>query len=98
MLKRTHQPQWGSPEPRQAEQLVYCSQLSTGTLLTCARTHTHTHNYISFILKCSIFAAVPGQVVREANPALRAQMKEFSGPHVAPGPQFAHVWAKPWLR
>lgn len=44
LLKRTHQPQWGSPDPRQSEQLAYCSQLSTGSRLTCsthARTHTH---------------------------------------------------------
>lgn len=37
-LCRTHQPQWGSPEARHSLQLLYCSQLSTGTRLTC--THT----------------------------------------------------------
>lgn len=31
----THQPQCGSPEPRHAAQLRYCSQVSTGSWLTC---------------------------------------------------------------
>lgn len=35
MLCRTHQPQWGSREPRHSSQLSYCSQLSTGTRVTC---------------------------------------------------------------
>lgn len=35
MLWRTHQPQWGSREPRHSSQLSYCSQLSTGTRVTC---------------------------------------------------------------
>ena len=33
-LWRTHQPQWGSLEPKHSPQVVYCSQLSTGTLTT----------------------------------------------------------------
>lgn len=42
-LCRTHQPQWGSPEARHSLQLLYCSQLSTGTRLT----YTHTTLRIS---------------------------------------------------
>lgn len=34
MLCRTHQPQWGSREPRQSSHDVYCTQLSTGTRVT----------------------------------------------------------------
>lgn len=33
-LWRTHHPQWGSLEPKHSPQVVYCSQLSTGTLTT----------------------------------------------------------------
>lgn len=33
----THQPQCGSPEPRQAAQLMYCSHVSTGSWLTWGR-------------------------------------------------------------
>jgi len=36
-LWRTHQPQWGSREPRHSSQLSYCSQLSTGTRVTCGK-------------------------------------------------------------
>ena len=48
-LCSTHQPQWGSPDPRQAPQDSYCSQLSTGTRVTWKVKHTpgqfctHTH-------------------------------------------------------
>lgn len=34
MLCRTHQPQWGSREPRHSSQDAYCTQLSTGTRVT----------------------------------------------------------------
>lgn len=34
MLCRTHQPQWGSREPRHSSHDVYCTQLSTGTRVT----------------------------------------------------------------
>lgn len=38
----THQPQCGSPEPRHAAQLRYCSQVSTGSWLTWGQPHQHT--------------------------------------------------------
>lgn len=38
----THQPQCGSPEPRHAAQLRYCSQVSTGSWLTWEQPHQHT--------------------------------------------------------
>lgn len=34
MLCRTHQPQWGSRDPRHSSHDVYCTQLSTGTRVT----------------------------------------------------------------
>lgn len=37
----THQPQCGSPEPRQAIQLGYCSHVSTGSWLTCGQPRQH---------------------------------------------------------
>lgn len=37
----THQPQCGSPEPRQASQLGYCSQVSTGSWLTWGQWRQH---------------------------------------------------------
>lgn len=38
MLCRTHQPQWGSRDPRHSSHDVYCTQLSTGTRVTWRRT------------------------------------------------------------
>lgn len=35
LLKRTHQPQWGSPDPRHSAQESYCWQDSTGRRVTC---------------------------------------------------------------
>lgn len=43
-LCSTHQPQWGSPDPRQAPQEVYCSQLSTGTRVTWNYRNAHLVN------------------------------------------------------
>ena len=37
VLCRTHQPQWGSRDPRHSSHDVYCTQLSTGTRVTCTR-------------------------------------------------------------
>ena len=37
MLCRTHQPQWGSRDPRHSSHDVYCTQLSTGTRVTWRR-------------------------------------------------------------
>lgn len=37
----THQPQCGSPEPKQAAQLRYCSQVSTGSWLTWGQPRQH---------------------------------------------------------
>lgn len=34
MLCRTHQPQWGSRDPRHSSHDAYCTQLSTGTRVT----------------------------------------------------------------
>lgn len=42
MLCRTHQPQWGSPEPRHSLQVEYWPQASTGTLESCRETKTRT--------------------------------------------------------
>lgn len=39
MLCRTHQPQWGSPEPRHSLQVEYWPQASTGTLDSCEEAH-----------------------------------------------------------
>lgn len=39
MLCRTHQPQWGSPEPRHSLQVEYWPQASTGTLDSCKGAH-----------------------------------------------------------
>jgi len=44
LLCRTHQPQWGSPEPRHVLQPLYWEQLSTGRRLTCNTPETlHSH-------------------------------------------------------
>lgn len=45
MLWRTHQPQWGSPEPRHSLHEEYCSQASTGTCVSCRRSEEEKNSF-----------------------------------------------------
>lgn len=47
LLCRTHQPQWGSPEPRHVLQLLYWEQLSTGRRLTWNTWQTLNWHYLT---------------------------------------------------
>lgn len=50
-LCRTHQPQWGSRDPRHSSQDVYCTQLSTGTRVTWGRGYVRPYQSFPGVLR-----------------------------------------------
>lgn len=59
VLWRTHQPQWGSPEPRHSLQLEYWPQASTGTLDSCKGEKKTVENYLDTISKRRFICKFP---------------------------------------